>query len=372
MSVSYTEPALCHYDYDLIKAWFVYFTVTDDETGESFPKQFRGGINYCHDLQDRLRKGDDLRKLWKSKLKAGWSPLEQAEDEESGKLSLPKALDFALSKCKPRLASKSYSGYLGTVNFIKDAATALKLHNRPIAAVKRRNVKQLLEKAKEDRNWSNHAYNKNLTYLGSIVEQLVEWDIIEYNPAHKIKKLPVAESNKFEAITNEEKQLLHEHLFKNHFRYYVTTMITYHTGIRPKEVLLLKIEDITADYDYINILPDLNEENSKTKSTRKVPVNNYLKEYLRALELEKYPKDYYIFGSCYVGFKGNKGGRLGARHPDYFKPSPQKIRRETTTRFWRNIVKEKLGIQKYQYAMKHTGADDKILAGIPLEALKVL
>jgi len=33
---------------------------------------------------------------------------------------------------------------------------------------------------------------------------------------------------------------------------------------------------------------------------------------------------------------------------------------------------KKLGIEKHQYALKHTGADDKILAGVPLEALRDL
>lgn len=46
------------------------------------------------------------------------------------------------------------------------------------------------------------------------------------------------------------------------------------------------------------------------------------------------------------------------------------MKRDTTTRFWKDTVWTGLGIHKYQYALKHTGGDDKILSGIPIDALK--
>lgn len=59
-------------------------------------------------------------------------------------------------------------------------------------------------------------------------------------------------------------------------------------------------------------------------------------------------------------------------HPDYFKPSTTQIKRDTVTKLWKKIVKDKLGIDKYQYALKHSGANDKIMAGIEIDALQEL
>ncbi len=45
-TISFTEPVLCTYDDNLSKSWFVYFDVTNDLTGDTTRKQFRGGINF--------------------------------------------------------------------------------------------------------------------------------------------------------------------------------------------------------------------------------------------------------------------------------------------------------------------------------------
>lgn len=140
--------------------------------------------------------------------------------------------------------------------------------------------------------------------------------------------------------------------------------------------MALKIENINLEHEEISIYPDLDAENSKTKSIRKVPINKHLLPFLRELNLNEYPANYYVFGSPYTPGKGNsgsyKGGLTGAMHPDYFKPSLTHIKRDTITRFWKNTVIDILGIQKYQYAMKHTGGDDKIMAGMSLDALREL
>ena len=66
--------------------------------------------------------------------------------------------------------------------------------------------------------------------------------------------------------------------------------------------------------------------------------------------------------------RGNSG--MKAENPEYLLPSNTHIKRDTATKLWKKIVMDTLGIQKYLYALKHTGADSKILAGIPIEALK--
>jgi len=54
-----------------------------------------------------------------------------------------------------------------------------------------------MEKIQKQRKWSNKAYNKNLGYLRAIICELIEWNIIEFNLASKIKSLktPVTIAN---------------------------------------------------------------------------------------------------------------------------------------------------------------------------------
>lgn len=366
------------------KHWFVWFRFLDEKTGTMKLIIRKGGVN-SEGLpeKERLAQLNALKKAILFKLEhQEWNPIsntyptkapEQIELDRLKELSFNEALDFALSKCV--VSSKTKLDYGTTVRFFKLAAEQTRFNYKPIVEIKRQHIKLLLEHVKTERKWSNKAYNKNLGYLGAVMDRLLDWEIIEVNPAHNIKSLPVTETIKYEPLTTEEKTIIREHLYLHHYRFFVFLMVVYHTGIRPKEILALKIKDISKDLSEIVIVPDLISENSKTKSIRKVPINQHLQLLLRELQLQEYSKECFIFGSPFQSGLGNRGSSKEGRgtfHIDYFKPSLTQIKRDTVTKLWKKIVKDKLGIDKYQYALKHSGADDKILAGIDIDALREL
>jgi integrase len=275
-----------------------------------------------------------------------------------------------MEKCS--VAGKTKMDYTCTVNFFKKAARKLYFDKMMIRLVKRQHILLMLDEIKKQRKWSNHAYNKNAGYISGVLSRLVKYEIIEYNPAHKIAMLPTTETNKFETLSEDEKITIRDHLTKVHPSFFTYLMIIYHCGIRPKEVLALKVSDVRLDKNLIIIKPDINKENSKTPSIRMVPLNKHVSELLRN-HIEGSAADYFIFGGP-NGPGGNrgsgKGGKAGSMRSDYFSPSEFHIKRDTATRLWSKLVIVGLGINKYMYALKHTGGDDKILAGIPIDALR--
>jgi integrase len=376
-SITYTTPTLCHYNYDLKKSWFIYFDVTNRNTRQVIRKQVRGGINFWKTKETRLKAARSVIAYWIERLENSWNPFEEVkpivvEEDKPELMTLADALDFGLSKCK--LASKTMAGYRGTVGFVKAAAVALDLAGKPMVDIRMANIKLILEKCIELYKWSNASYNKNLGYLKAILTRVEAWEIIENNPAHKIAMMPVVETEKYTPYTEEEKKAITKHLYVNHYRYYVFLMCLYQTGVRPKEILALKIKDLDLINNQILIKPDLTLENSKTKKIRRVPISNVLMPFFRELDLQSYSRECYLFGSTNEPGKGNcgsaVGGARGALHPDYFKPSFVRIKRDTVTKLWKKVVIDGLGIDKYLYSAKATGADDKIMAGIPLDALR--
>jgi integrase len=371
--IIFTEPKL----YKASNGWYIGFTITNTLTGQKKEIQSRRGLNYLKKKEQKLRHAHALVQWWKERLENGWTPEEWLIDIPKDSLIFPvtkfiDALDFALDNCV--VASKTKSGYKGSVKFFKQAATALNL-NMAIKDIDRPHIMLMLKWIREKRKWSNHAYNKHLGYICAVIGRLLDWKVIKYNPAENIKTLPVAETRKFVPYTEEEKKAIQDYLFANHYRFFVYLLTIYHTGMRPKEVLAIKIKDIDLNNAMITILPDLQAENSKTKNIRYVPINNHLMMFFREFELEQYQQEYYLFGSPYESGKGNRGSSKqgnGAKHPDYFKPSPVQVKRDTVTKLWKEIVIDKLKIKKHLYAMKHTGADAKILAGIDLDTLKEL
>jgi integrase len=331
-------------------------------------------MNKFKDLTSRRKAANATLKYWQEMLEGGWTPFKELNNALiSPTAPFNDALDFAFSKVEKSRATKKDYGC--TVRFCKKAAEKILLSKVPIKFIEQEHIMLVLDQVSKDRKWSNKSYNKNLGYLCAIIGRLVEWKVLKHNPAEKIKTKEVEESEKYIPLTEEEKKILRETLYIEHYRFFVYLMVIYHTGIRPKEVLALTIKDVDLINGFINIYPDAAKENTKTKKIRKVPINDHLMTFFREMEIHTYPKHYYLFGSPYEKGKGNRGSSArgrGAKHPDYFKPSQTHIKRDTVTKLWKSIVWNKLGIEKHQYALKHTGANDKILAGIDLDVLQSL
>lgn len=195
-----------------------------------------------------------------------------------------------------------------------------------------------------------------------MLSELIDWDIIEYNPAHKIKLLPVIDSEANIPATPEQHKIIKECLETKHPHFYIYVATIYHCGIRPKEILDIRLSDI----DLVSKRITLKAEHTKTNKKRIVPINNHLLKLFSTMDVGLYPKDFYLFGSYRTPGAGNKGKFID------FIPAPTHIKRDTATKRWKRIVKDGLGIDVNLYSNKHKGANDKIIAGIDLDTLREL
>lgn len=383
---TFTSPVVCSTN---PLDWYIFFRFYHNGKWHELKK--REGLNRIKNIRVRRKEAEllaEARLIW---LQSGWNPILDPKFQlrnvttEDGLRSMPfnKAMDFALSK--KDLASKSMLDYRNQLEHVKAVAQKLGISILPVSKITRLHIMELLSRLKDERQMSNHNYNKYRDTIRSMFTTLETWLAVDFNPATKIENLRTTESNKYASLDEEEKAAITELLFKHHYRFFVYIQVLYHTGIRPKEILALRISDVNLSRQVITIVPDLKRENSKTKSVRIVPLSDQLLPFLSELELDKFPKDYYVFGSPFESGKGNRGagsekwaskedkkvcGVQGAKRRIYFVPSPNKIKRDTVTKLWKELIIDGLGINKHLYALKHTGADDKILAGIDLDALR--
>jgi len=392
----YTVPQLCAPEKS---EWFIFFRYY--HAGKWHLRKYREGINRIKNLKERKKEAEALREVRTDWLKKGWNPIidpefkarKIAQTNDVQQMCFCEAMDFAFEKKRPDLAKKSIQDYRNVLNIVKTKAIETGLSFVNVKQVTRLHILDLLAKLFEDRKMSNHRYNVFLGVVRSLFSTLEVWTICEYNPASKIQKKEVAESNFYATFTEEEKIRISEYLSKKHYQLFVFMQVVYHTGIRPKELLALRVGSVDLKRRVIIIVPDLKEETSKTNFIRPVPIPNALFPFFKEMYLDQYPNEFFLFGSPFEPGKGNRGagsvkhpwgqrrghnhtcGIMGAMRPDYLTPSPYNASRDTVGRLWKNLIKEPetgLGIDKCLYAAKHTGADDKILAGIDLDALRNL
>jgi integrase len=355
MKSIYTIPKVVKYD-DLTKPWFVYFRYN------KVLFRYKYGINYIDNYKKREIEANLLRDALYQKLREGWNPQIPDVIQQQSNLTFIEALDFAIDKKTPNIGKKTLSGYTGTINFIKTAVKKIDMVQLPIVDTKRAHIKLIMEKAKEDRNWTNNAYNKHLNHLKAILSELIQWDIIETNPAHKINNLEVMESDANTPASAQEIEVIKKELETKYAEFNIFLITIFHTGIRPEEILKITLGMVDLENSEIVLPPEI----TKTKRKRIVPINQHLMVHYKNMNFEHLPKDYYLFGSFREPGKGNIG-----KYKDFI-PGPTHINRDTATKRWEKIVKIGLGIQMNMYALKHHGANMKILAGLELDSLREL
>lgn len=357
MKSIYTIPKVAKYD-DPSKPWFVFFRYD----GKLF--RFKKGINYIENLKKRESEANMLCDALFEKLKEGWNPNVPDVISTQSKLTLAEALEFSLDKKKKTLAPKTQIDYSCTVKFAKQAINAINLDNLPIVDTKRIHVKLILEKIKEQRNWSNKSFNKNLGYLKAILSELMQWDIIENNPAHGIRSLKVGEIIANTPATDEEIELIKTKILLDFPSFYIYIICIFHTGIRPEELLHIQLKMVDLKKNQI-ILPS---GITKTNIERIVPINPFLKDYFEKMDLSNYDSNYFLFGT-----KREHSNR-GLKKDLDFTPAPNRLNRDCASKLWRKLIKDKQGLNLdvNMYSLKHLGANKKILAGVELDALREL
>lgn len=358
MKFYFTEPKIKTYpifnpDGSKGKKWYVWFRINGGN-----PHRYSDGINDSDNFERRFENAIVLREALKRKLESGWNPdYKETHEIKQEKLRINQALDFALEKLEKRVSKKTYSGYSGTCRFINAAIKKLKYGNLYINKLERIHVKLIFDEIKQQRNWSNTAYNKNLNYFKAILTELLEYDIISSNPAHGIKSLKQQETNANEPLTDDEQTKVIEYLSKSYPTFLIYCKMLYHTGIRPVELLRLKCSDI----DLQNELIFLDAKITKTDKNRIVPIVPDLKNDLLKFDLSN--KEYFLFGT-----HRKQGGKI--IYKKTFCPNPYSMKRDTPTKKWKQYIKDDLKIDKSLYSLKHKGANDKLKNGISLEAVK--
>lgn len=369
----YTVPELSIKD---AKDWFVYFRFTQD--GKEYLRKYRQGINRIKDKGQRMTQAEQLRQEREDWLKMGWNPILDPDFKlrniivKQGKtvMYLNDALDYAMSK--KTLKKKSKLGYGSMLSFIKEIALKTGASMLEVAQMDRGACLDLIDECAKERDFSNHAYNKYISILRSMFSVLLDRRLINANPLSDFKDKTVPESNKYAPYTEDEKRRIAKHLARVHPQLFVVMSVVYHTGIRPQEALELLIRDVDMKEDIITIAQEAdNLEKSKTTSVRKVPINPHLYQLLDGMHVDRFPADYFVFGTPF-----QRGGRMRAMHPTYFTPNQFHVKRDTLTKLWKKLVidgpPDGLGIKKHLYAAKHTGTDDKVEAGLELKEVQHL
>lgn len=323
---------------------------------EKIAKRYKKGINDLRTASERRdQAGADAYKLWEA-LHAGWNPLQVPwpffgeELVRQKSMSFNQAIDFCYKEKIKTLAQGSIYNYRHVKEAIKKTAIKSGYAERRITDIERRDIRAIIAEAKEDYDWTAKARNQYLGILKSLLTVLIDKDIIAVNPAHKIKPEKQPERIKYKRVSEKDRNDIHEHLSKYAPDYLDFICFVYDTGIRPKELHLIRLSDINLANREITVRAEI----AKTGKERTLPITDTMLSIIANREIHNLPADWYLFSS------------------KKFAPGPAAYWPSAGRRWWKKLVQDELGIDAKLYGLKHSGMDAKILAGIDIRALKEL
>lgn len=293
-SVSWTEPRLCHYQYDMSKAWFVHFEFTD-ETGKVHRKQYRNGINTHHKKSERIRQGNASCIYFKQKLEDGWNPVTNEEQPGEKRLTIRSAFERVMELKESSIKKKSLDKYNEIGKMFLTWAAERKFDMLPPSRLDGRMAQAHLDYLVTARKYGGKTHNNHLSILHAICAMMTargrEW--IKENPFTGIAKLPEDVGKNIAFTEDEVKALLHFLRYRDLRLCYAASFML-HAFIRMTETCELRARQIDRHNKTIRI----ESSSAKNRKQESVAIPEDLWLIIEEMNLQEAPGEWFIFGRC--------------------------------------------------------------------------
>lgn len=290
MPLYYTDPKLADYGGNLSKSWFVWFDISDPDTGQSARKQYRGGINYHKDAAARKREGKALVAYWRKRLASGtYNPFKQAVNAPG---TVSEAIKFVVDLKLKTLKKTSRTSYRTIsamfVRWLKDQ----RLDNLKLYSLTRDHAQSYLDHLIMDKGYNSTTHNSQRSVLHAIFGAVqTRWkNLMPENP-FKISLLP-QDIGKNLAYNDSEKKTLITYFKAHAKRMYYAVNFIYHAYLRKTELCELTVGHIDWESGTIRI----DSSGAKNRKQESVTISDGLMIILLEMGLDMAPKEYYIFG----------------------------------------------------------------------------
>lgn len=320
----------------LKKTWYISYRFYDDKTCR-IKRVYLKKMNSFKNLVDRQEKTISLIEMEMEMLKVndynpitGTSRIQQKIGIDSNTM-FNEAIEYAFQQLK--VQKTTASDIKSCKKYIKSAADVIYASRIPIGAIRRRHIKEILDQCEKMKpTWNNRMFNHYRKYLAILFNQLLEIDIIEFNPVQNVTKRKIIKKIR-PTLNDEERQKVDDYLKKKNYNKWRFMHIFFHSGARVTE--LFKIKKSHVDIKNQRYIATILKGKEGREAWR--PIKNIVLPLWQEL-VDKASPDQYLF----------------SRRQE---PGNESINPHQISRWWRTIKKE-LNIKADFYSLKHSNTTE--------------
>lgn len=269
------------------------------------------------------------------KLSTGWRPWCSQKGSERGYTPIEECLDRYLERIKQFGKPRTIHTYTSNVTILKTYLKSLPAPPKYICEFKKEIVVDFLDWLLIKRNVGPRTRNNYRNWLNILSEYLIERKYITENPTIGTEKLREPSKHR-KPLDKRMLETLTSYLMKEDKNFLLAVMLEYYAFIRPKELRLIKIKDISVNDQSLLVSGEI----SKNGRTAKVALNDTVLRLMIDTGCLNAPMDYYLFGK-------------------QFKPSPTPFSTNAINQRWAQIRSILKWSDEYQfYSLKDSGIRD--------------
>ena len=288
--ITFTEPRICDHGGDLSKNWYVYFSCTDCDRGETKQFRYKLGINRIKDLKKRKKAAKEALNTIKEMLyNDGFNPFNKSVQNE--KKLLLDYLRQMLEIKKQTSRARTRQTYKHAIDLLGKWLSKSNMDFIEVNNLTKADALKFADYLVTELNYKGKTVNGTIGYLKSMFYMLIDRDIAKSNPFTAVKKLKEDEGKNV-AFTPYEVDKITDYLKKHDIRLYYATQFVRYGFIRRTELTGIRVRDINLFTHTITI----QSEFSKTRKQDSVTIPKSLEKIILEMGLENADPDDFVFG----------------------------------------------------------------------------
>lgn len=270
--VDYRAPKLTKGNPD----WVIRYYVKDPSSGKL--RRIRIKVNHIKPAKERLKVAREMMAAISERLALGWNPLRDAAAPKSSVSAFDAYEAFLKVKAKESEAQTlaSYKSYIKIFKaWLSDNGFD---GTRPVVCVTRETALAFMDHLDEDAGISARTWNNYLSFLQTLHTWLQEKGFIPSNPFDGIKRKPKRlTAKKRRTFTDDELSRLFAWLEDNNREFLAVCLLCYACFIRPKEIALLRCQDIDLDAQTVHVRGEIAKNDNDSFRTIPDAILPYLR-----------------------------------------------------------------------------------------------
>ena len=285
------------------KISYVAYSIINPSTGKLIQKRIK--LNRIKSVSERKKYARQLMIQINEKLAEGWNPFIEQEAPKSFH-KLFDAIDIYLRVKKKELRKDSirtYNSYARQLKlFLAEKHEGEKLN---VIYFLKKHAVEYLNYLYVEKDVSEVAYNNHRNFGKLLFNWLIENQYCKANPYAGIKSKKEKTKVRIPIYADYRKKIKDYLQKNNEYGFLAICMLTYYAFLRPKEICMLKIDNIDLKNQLIILSPEI----TKNGKSRTVTIPDSLIQYLLDLKLDLMSKDDYIFSTGFLPGKTLKDSR---------------------------------------------------------------